>query len=67
MYVKKELKLNKFVEVALPRNIEYVRRFGKATPGAGQYAEDDEPVSKRTTEVLADMDAFDRQRLADEG
>ena len=32
-----KMKINRFVVVAIPRNSEYVRRFGKSTPLANQY------------------------------
>lgn len=38
MYCPDEkMKINRFVAVAIPRNCEYLRRFGKSTPLASQY------------------------------
>lgn len=62
MYIPEKLKLNAFRLVAVPKPAEMFARFGYQTPSAAVFTGDDEVVSivGRKTDVLADMDAYDR-------
>lgn len=56
MYVPNDkMKINRFKVVAIPRPIEYMRRFGAASTPSNAYTGDDvAPVNKNKVEVLAD-------------
>ena len=62
MYIPEKLKLNAFRVVALPEPSEMFARYGYLTPSSDVFTGEDElvPAGGRKTDVLADMDAYDR-------
>lgn len=68
MYFPDEkMKVNKFHDVAIPRNAEYFARFGYAVSPSSEYS-GDEPAPKPLlkTDLLADMDCYDAMKQAEE-
>lgn len=67
MYIKDELKLNKFREVRIPSNAEYFARYGFTTSPDSQYSGDeDSPMPKNKTELFALMDEYDKMKQNEE-
>lgn len=63
MYKPKKLKLNKFVDVEIPKNSAFLARMNGSLPTipSGAFTGDEPYVPEgRKTDVLADMDAYDR-------
>ena len=63
MYKPEKLKLNKFVKVAIPKNSDFFARMSGNFPNIPDSAySGDEPMvpEGRKTDILADMDAYDR-------
>lgn len=57
------MRLNKFVDVAIPKNSDYFLRMNGAFPNIpnGAYSGDEiVPPPDRLVDKLADMDAYDR-------
>lgn len=63
MYCPDEkMKINRFVAVAIPRNCEYMRRFGKQTTLNNQYTGDKSaPRSGNKVDMLYQADLMDLQ------
>lgn len=58
MRIPKELKLNKFKLVQIPRPIEYVQRFGLIPSPSAKYSGDDSsPFRQNKTDALASAQA----------
>ncbi len=68
MYFPDEkMKVNKFHDVAIPRNAEYFARFGYAVSPSCSYTGDEpapQPMNK--TDMLADMERYDAMKQAEE-
>lgn len=63
MYKPDKMRLNKFVDVAIPKNSDYFARMAGNLPTIGsQFFSGDEvvPQNDRKVDVLADIDAYDR-------
>lgn len=63
MYKPNKMRLNKFVDVAIPKNSDYFLRMNGAFPNIpnGAYSgEELVPPSVRLVDMLADMDDYDR-------
>lgn len=61
MYVNKKMKLNRFENVAIPRNCDYFARVGKRETPVTAYAGDIPPEElKNKLESIADYDAYDK-------
>lgn len=60
MFIKDELKLNKFRDCAIPSNREYFARYGFAVTPASQYTGDDVslPMPMNKVESMADYMAY---------
>lgn len=57
------MKINRFTPVAIPRNCEYMRRFGKSTPLSSQYTGDNmPPYSGNKVDMLYQSDLMDLQQ-----
>lgn len=63
MYCPDEkMKINRFKSVKIPRNCEYVRRFGKLTPMDCQYTGDQlPPRSGNKVDMLYQAELMDLQ------
>lgn len=63
MYCPDEkMKINRFVAVKIPRNCEYVRRFGKQTPMDSQYSGDNVvPRNGNKVDMLYQAELMDLQ------
>lgn len=61
MYVPDEkMKINKFRQVAIPKPIEYMQRFGSADMPSSSYSGDEfVPLPKNKVDMLADADRYD--------
>lgn len=61
MYVPDEkMKINKFRQVAIPKPIEYMQRFGSADMPSSSYSGDEfAPLPKNKVDMLADADRYD--------
>ena len=61
MYFPDEkMKINKFRLVAIPRNCEYMQRFGASVAPSNMYTGDEyAPLPKNKVDMLADADAYD--------
>lgn len=61
MYVPDEkMKINKFKLVSIPRNCEYMRRFGNSVAPSNMYTGDEPaPLPRNKVDMLADADAYD--------
>lgn len=68
MYIPEKLRNNKFRQVAIPKRRDLFARFGFATPSESLFAGDDEfiPSAGRKTDILADMDAYDKMMAREE-
>lgn len=69
MYCPKKLKLNKFVDVAIPKNSDFFARLAGARPEApsGAYTGDDIlPVGMTKTELLASISEKDLNQIRKE-
>lgn len=63
MYKPAKMRLNKFVDVAIPKNSDYFLRLNGNFPNIpnGAYTGDDiVPQPERKVDVLADMAEYDR-------
>lgn len=57
-----KMKINRFKSVKIPRNCEYVRRFGKMTPMESQYTGDQlAPRSGNKVDMLYQAELMDLQ------
>lgn len=62
-----KLKVNRFQPVALPRNCEYMRRYGKVTPLNNMYSGDEYiGFEKNKVDMLADAARYDAMMQAEE-
>lgn len=61
MYVPDEkMKINKFRIVAIPKPIEYMKRFGTADMPSSSYSGDEfAPLPQSKVDMLADADRYD--------
>lgn len=61
MYVPDEkMKVNKFRQVAIPKPIEYMQRFGAADMPSSSYSgEEFAPLPRNKVDMLADADRYD--------
>lgn len=61
MYVPDEkMKINKFRQVAIPKPIEYMQRFGSADMPSSSYSgEEFAPLPRNKVDMLADADRYD--------
>lgn len=68
MYVPDEkLKINKFVQVAIPRTVEFVKRFGNVSPASSLYSGDElAPLPETKMDSLADIDRYDQMMQREE-
>lgn len=68
MYVPDEkMKVNKFRIVAIPRNVEYMRRFGKAETPSNQYTGDQRAqMAMNKVEVLGNADYLNELQMREE-
>lgn len=63
MFIRKELKLNRFRVVNIPENKSYFQRFGNRIVESSLYSGDQEfaPRAMRKDDLLSFMDERDRQ------
>lgn len=68
MYVPSEdMKVNRFQQVAIPRPVEYMRRFGALRAPANQYTGDDPAIMPQNkVDMLAYADAYDAMMQREE-
>lgn len=67
MFIKDELKLNKFRDVRIPSNAEYFARYGFTTSPDSQYSGDESaPLSMNKTELFELMAEYDRMKQNEE-
>lgn len=69
MYVPEKLKLNKFRDVRIPSPAEYFGRFGTSVPPVSENrmtGDEDVMLNGRKTDILADMDAYDKYMQEEE-
>lgn len=61
MWVPDEkMKINKFRQVAIPKPIEYMQRFGSADMPSSSYSGDEfAPLPRNKVDMLADADRYD--------
>lgn len=61
MYVPDEkMKINKFRQVAIPRPIEFMQRFGSAEVPSSSYSGDEfAPLPRNKVDMLADAERYD--------
>ena len=61
MFVPDEkMKINKFRQVAIPKPIEYMQRFGTASMPSSAYSGDEfAPLPRNKVDMLADADRYD--------
>ena len=61
MFVPDEkMKINKFRQVAIPKPIEYMQRFGTADMPSSAYSGDEfAPLPRNKVDMLADADRYD--------
>lgn len=61
MYVPDEkMKINKFRQVAIPRPIEFMQRFGSAEVPSSSYSGDEfAPLPRSKVDMLADAERYD--------
>lgn len=58
-----KMKINRFTPVAIPRNCEYMRRFGKSTPLSNQYTGDERPpISGNKVDMIYQSELMDLQQ-----
>lgn len=58
-----KMKINRFTPVAIPRNCEYMRRFGKSTPMSNQYTGDNRiPLNGNKVDMLYQSELMDLQQ-----
>lgn len=63
MYKPAKMRLNKFVDVAIPKNSDYFMRLNGSRPDipSSAYTGDDvAPMPDRKVDILADMDSYDK-------
>ena len=63
MYKPKNMRLNKFVDVAIPKNSDFFARLNGIMPNIPQnlYTGDDiMPENGRPVDILEDMQAYDK-------
>lgn len=54
------MKINKFKLVAIPRNVAYVKRFGRVVAPANQFTGDEyAPMSMNKVDSFAAMERYD--------
>lgn len=62
-----KMKVNRFHDVAIPRNAEYFARFGFAvSPGSNYSGDELAPVPMNKTDMLVDMERYDAMKQAEE-
>lgn len=68
MYFPDEkMKVNAFKVVAIPRPIEYMRRFGGASMPSSSYTGDElAPIGQNKVDMLSDVEAYDRMMQKEE-
>lgn len=68
MYIKDELKINKFQLVRIPSNKEYFGRVGLSSIGTGDQYTGDEMMPQQVSKIdnLAYMDAYDKMMASEE-
>lgn len=68
MYVPSEdMKINRFQQVAIPRPVEYMQRFGSLRAPANQYTGDDlAPLPQNKVDNLAYAEAYDAMMQREE-
>ena len=68
MYIPDKLRNNRFREVAIPKRRDLFARFGFTAPAEAMFAGDDVliPSSGRKTDILADMDEYDKMMAREE-
>lgn len=55
-----KMKINKFKLVAIPRNCEYMKRFGQSVAPSNNFTGDDlAPIPRNKVDMLADADRYD--------
>lgn len=61
------MKVNRFKAVAIPRPVEYMRRFGGANTPSSMYSGDElSPLPKSKVDMLADAEAYDAMMQKEE-
>lgn len=61
------MKINRFQPVSLPRNCEYMRKFGKVTPLDNMYSGDEYIGYERNKiDMIADAERYDAMMQARE-
>lgn len=56
-----KMKINRFQAVAIPRNCEYMRKFGASVAPSNMYTgEEMAPLPQTKIDMLADADRYDR-------
>lgn len=63
MFVKEELKLNRFRKVMIPSNASFVSRFSPASMPLQQYSGEDnlsEPVLNKAEQIARDQELYDK-------
>ena len=68
MYVfSDDMKINRFQQVAIPRPVEYMQRFGSLRAPANQYTGDDlAPLPQNKVDSLAYAEAYDAMMQREE-
>lgn len=68
MYCNPKMKLNKFREVAIPRNREYFARLGQLEAHSSLYSDDGEqiPIQGNKVDVIAAQEAYEKAQLKKE-
>lgn len=68
MYVPSEdMKINRFQQVAIPRPVEYMRRFGALRAPANQFTGDDMPLMPQNkVDMLAYAEQYDAMMQREE-
>lgn len=69
MYVPEDLKVNKFVDVAIPCNKDYFARLGRQALSEGQFTGDEAammPTDKVSQVSAEEQRIFDEMRQAEE-
>lgn len=69
MYVHEKMRLNRHVQVRIPKNSEFFSRLNGNLPSipSSAFSGDEVMLSDvRKTDILADMDAYDKMKQREE-
>jgi hypothetical protein len=67
MFVREEMKLNRFRDVRIPRNSEYFARAGAAVLPPSQFTNDEQAVMPQSKiQSIVEMEAYDKMKQEEE-